>query len=80
VAPSVAEIVAELVHATTFHVTVKVALVVRVGTVTLGGTVAAAELLLERVTDMPPDGAADVRVMTPLDEFPPGLHLSHCSG
>ena len=41
------------------------------GTVTLAGTVAAAVLLLARVTTAPPAGAAPVRVAVPVDGLPP---------
>ena len=48
-------------------VTVKVALLDPAGTFTLGGTVAAAVLSLDRATAKPPDGAAAVRVTVPVD-------------
>ena len=44
---------------------VKVALVEPAATVTLGGTVAAFVLLLERVTTAPPEGAAAESVAVP---------------
>src|SRR2546427_2696003 len=78
--PNVAEIVVELEAVTAFEVTLKVALVAPAGTVTLTGTVAAAVLLLESVTEAPADGAADVSVTVAVDEAPPvtlvGLRLS----
>lgn len=52
-------------------VTVKVALVAPAGTVTLAGTVAAAALLVDRVTTAPPDGAAAVSVAVPWTAVPP---------
>lgn len=57
---------------------VNVALVAPAGTVTLGGTVATAVLLLVRSTTAPPDGAAAVKTTVPVDELPPatGLGLS----
>ena len=51
--------------------TVKVALVLPAGTVTLEGTVATAVLLLESDTTRPPDGAALVSVARPCDDVPP---------
>ena len=51
--------------------TVKVIAVLPAGTVTLPGTVAAAVLLLERVTATPPPGATPVRVTVPVEEPPP---------
>ena len=51
-------------------VTVKVALVLPAGTVTLAGTVAAAVLPLVRVTTAPPVGAAALKVTVPVDVAP----------
>ena len=60
-------------------VTVKVRLVVPGATVTLAGTVAAAELS-DSVTTAPPDGAAALSVTVPVDDAPPttvvGLRVS----
>lgn len=60
-------------------VTVNVLLVAPAATVTLVGTVAAAELS-ERVTTVPPEGAAAASVTVPVDEAPPatldGLSVS----
>jgi hypothetical protein len=52
-------------------VTVNVRLVVPAATVTLAGTVAAAVLLLESATTLPPDGAAADSVTVPVDDVPP---------
>lgn len=40
-------------------------------TVTLAGTLAAAVLLLDRVTTAPPAGARPVKVTVPVEEVPP---------
>ena len=60
--------------------TVKFALVLPDGTVTLDGTVAADVLLLESETTAPPEGAAAVRVTVPVELFCPltlvGLSVS----
>ena len=65
---------------TALVLTVKVAMVAPARTVTLAGTVAAAVLLLERVTDAPPVGAGPLRVTVPVEELPPvtlaGLRLN----
>ncbi len=63
--------VAELVAATGEVDTVKVALVVPAGTVTLGGTLATGGLLLESVTVAPPAGAGPLRVTLPAEDVPP---------
>jgi len=52
-------------------VIVNVAVVAPAGTVTLGGTCAAAVLLLDSVTIAPPDGAGPVNFTVPVDEVPP---------
>lgn len=68
--PSVAVIVAVVVEVTDVVVAVKFALVDPDGTVTLLGTVAA-ELSLLRLTTVPPDGAAALRVTVPVELLPP---------
>ena len=59
--------------------TVKVALVLPAGTVTLAGTVAAPVLLLDKLTTAPPLGAGALSVTVPVEELPPvtlvGLRL-----
>ena len=57
--------------ATALVLTVKVALVAPARTVTVEGTLAAAVLLLERVTCAPPAGAGPLSVTVPVEEFPP---------
>jgi hypothetical protein len=57
--------------ATALVVTGNVALVAPAGTVTLAGTVATAGLLLDRLTAVPPDGAADESVAAPVEGDPP---------
>jgi len=52
-------------------VSVNPALVEPAATVTLAGTVAAAVLLLERLTTAPPAGAAPLRVAVPCEDVPP---------
>ena len=52
-------------------VTVKVAVVAPAGTVTFAGTVAAAVLLLDRVTTAPAAGAGPFNVTVPVDGVPP---------
>src|SRR3989441_668152 len=71
--PKLAEIVAEVDAVTDTVVTVNVALVAPAGTVTLptAGTLAAAGLLLERVTTAPPAGAAALKVTVATEELPP---------
>jgi hypothetical protein len=51
-------------------VTVKVAVELPAATITLAGT-SAAVLLLESVMVAPPAGAALVKVIVPVEEFPP---------
>jgi hypothetical protein len=71
--PKLAERVAEVDAVTDTVVTVNVALVAPAGTVTVPtrGTLAAAGLLLERVTAAPPAGAAALRVTVATEELPP---------
>lgn len=61
---------ADVVCVTDVVVTVKVALVAPAATVTLPGTVAAAELS-ESVTTTPPDGAGPLSATVPVDALPP---------
>jgi hypothetical protein len=51
--------------------TVKVALLAPAATATLAGTVAAAELSLERETTAPPLGVGPLRVTVPVEADPP---------
>jgi len=51
-------------------VTVKVAVVLPAATVTLAGTTAD-ELLVDKLTEAPPVGAAALRVTVPVEELPP---------
>ena len=67
----VAVMVIELFIATARVVTVNVAVVFPAVTVTLAGTVATAVRLLDRVTTVPPAGAAPVSVTVPVDGVPP---------
>jgi hypothetical protein len=55
---------------TVFVVTVKVAVVLPAGTATVAGTVADV-VLLDRATEIPPLGAAPVKVTVPVDEVVP---------
>ena len=71
VVPSVPVMIDDVDDATVWVVTVKVRLVVPAVTVTLAGTVAAAVLLLESATTLPPDGAAADSVTVPVDDVPP---------
>ena len=64
--PTVPMITADCALVTDLVETVKVARVDPAGTVTLGGTVAAAELSLVRSTVKPPEGAAEPRVTVPV--------------
>src|SRR5207302_561546 len=68
---SVAEIVTVVDFDTTLVETVKVAVLAPAATRTLTGTVAAAVLLLERVTVAPPVGAGPVSVTVPVEVLPP---------
>src|SRR5262249_6183350 len=63
--------VTEVVAVTELVLTVKVALLAPPGMLTLAGTVAAAVLLLERLTTTPDDGAAALSVTVPCDGLPP---------
>jgi len=65
----------DLLLVTFFVVTVKVAFVEPAATVTLAGTVAAAVLLLLRVTTAPPVGAFPLSVTVPVEETPPGTDI-----
>jgi hypothetical protein len=65
-----AVIVAVAAVVTAFVATVKVAVVLPAAIVTVAGTVAAA-LLLDRATEMPPLGAALVKVTVPVEGAPP---------
>ena len=68
---SVAEIVTVVDFLTPLVETVKVAVLAPATTRTLAGTVAAAVLLLERVTVAPPVGAGPVSVAVPVELLPP---------
>jgi hypothetical protein len=70
-APAEAVIVTLVAPETARVETVKFALVVPAGTVTLLGTVATLVLLLLRFTTKPPDGAGAVRVTVPVLLLPP---------
>jgi hypothetical protein len=63
--------VAEVDVVTELVVTVKVALLAPAAMLTLAGTVAAAVLLLERVTTAPEDGAGALSVTVPWEVLPP---------
>lgn len=80
VVPKVAEMVSDVLPATGLVVTVKVAVVAPGATVTLAGTLAAAVLLLDRMTTVPPAGAGPFNVTVPVDVPPPntdaGLKLT----
>jgi hypothetical protein len=56
---------------TAWEVMVKVAALVPAGTVTLAGTLAAAALLLDRVTVAPAAGARPLSVTVPVARLPP---------
>ena len=68
--PRVAVITAVVVPVTVVVVTLKFADVEPLGTVTVLGTLAA-ELLLLKLTTLPPDGAAELNVTVPAELFPP---------
>lgn len=68
---SVPVIVDDAEDVTGWVVTVNVRLVAPAATVTLAGTVAAAVLLLESETALPPAGAAADNVTVPVDDAPP---------
>lgn len=70
VLPSVAVIVAVVIEETDVVVTVKLALVDPLPTVTLLGTLAL-EVLLLKLTTVPPEGAAELRVTVPVELLPP---------
>ncbi len=55
---------------TALVVTVNVAVVFPAVTLTVAGTVAD-ELLLDSATEIPPAGAAELRVTVPVEELPP---------
>src|SRR3989442_1594166 len=63
--------VTEVDVATGLVLTVKVAVVAPLGTVTLDGTVATPGLVLERETRAPPLGAGPLNVTVPVEELPP---------
>jgi hypothetical protein len=67
VALNVADMVTTAGEETTLELTVKVAVVALAATVTLLGTVAAAVLLLDKVTTVPPVGAGPFRVTVPVE-------------
>jgi hypothetical protein len=69
-----AEMVAEVDRRTTEVLTVKVALVLPAGTVTLDGTLAA-PLLLESITCAPPAGAGPLSVTVLVDDCAPPITL-----
>jgi hypothetical protein len=69
--PRVAVTMEVVVEATPNVVTVKVADVLPANTITLAGTLAAAVLLLVRLTETPPVGAAAFSRTVPVELFPP---------
>jgi hypothetical protein len=78
--PKVPVITTEEFVLTGLVLTVKVADVAPLETITLAGTVAAAVLLLDSVTTAPPVGAAVLKMMVPVEPVPPvmvvGLNVS----
>jgi hypothetical protein len=66
-----AVIVTAVLFATANVVTVKLAEVCPPGTLTMPGTVAAAALLVESVTEIPPAGAGELRTTVPVAFVPP---------
>ena len=77
--PRVAEMVTAISEATGLVVTGKFAVVLLKGTVTVEGRVATPELELDRVTTVPPEGAAEDNITVPCEAAPPvtvvGLRL-----
>lgn len=71
-----AEMVEEVDIRTMDVFTVKVALVLPAGTVTLEGTLAAAALLLESVISAPPAGAGPLSVTVPVEDCKPPTTLA----
>jgi hypothetical protein len=63
-------IVANLVEPTGLVVIINVAVVLPAATFTVAGT-AANELLLDNPTEIPPAGAAPLKVTVPVDDVPP---------
>ena len=68
--PAVAEIVTEVLDEPGDVVTVNVAELLPGGTVTLAGTLATEDLLLDSATTVPPAGAGPLRVTVPVEELP----------
>ena len=66
-----AVMVTAVLFATANVVTVKLAEVCPPGTLTMPGTVAAAALLVESVTEIPPAGAGELRNTVPVAFVPP---------
>jgi len=64
--------VTAVLFATANVVTVKLAEVCPPGTLTMPGTVAADELLVARVTEIPPVAAGELRKTVPVALVPPG--------
>lgn len=68
-------IVTDVFDLTVEVLTVNVAVAEPAVTVTLAGTVATAELLLDSVTLAPPAGAGPLRVTVPVEVLPPGTDV-----